>query len=72
MALPTAGRLLGIDWGEIRIGLALSDPTQLIATPLGTIVRRRGKRFPMPVLLDYVATHGPVGVVIGLAPHTRR
>jgi putative pre-16S rRNA nuclease len=66
VALPTAGRLLGIDWGEIRIGLALSDPTQLIAAPLGTIVRRRGKRFPMPILLDYVATHGPVGVVIGL------
>ena len=66
MAIPSAGRVLGIDWGEVRTGLALSDETQLIAAPLGTLVRRRGKRFPMPILLDYVATHRPVGVVVGL------
>ena len=28
-------RCLGIDYGRRRIGLALSDPTLLIATPLG-------------------------------------
>jgi putative holliday junction resolvase len=33
------GRLLGIDYGEKRIGLALSDPLQIIASPFDTIQR---------------------------------
>ena len=43
MSLPNVGRLLGLDWGEVRIGLALSDETQTLATPLETLVRRRGQ-----------------------------
>ncbi len=64
--IPPQGRVLGIDWGEIRIGLALSDELQMLASPLETLVRRRGKRFPMPRLLELVAAHAPVGVVVGL------
>jgi putative Holliday junction resolvase len=64
--IPPRGRVLGVDWGEIRIGLALSDETQTLASPLETLVRRRGKRFPMSRLLDVVAAHEPVGVVVGL------
>jgi putative Holliday junction resolvase len=66
MPLPTSGRLLGMDWGEIRIGLALSDETQTLASPLETLVRRAGKRLPMPRLLELVARHHPVGIVVGL------
>ena len=66
MPLPPAGRILAVDWGEVRIGLALSDETQTLATPLETLVRRRGKRFPMPRFLELVAAHGPSGVVVGL------
>ena len=33
-------RILGIDYGERRIGLAVSDPTHVIAQPLTTIIRR--------------------------------
>jgi putative Holliday junction resolvase len=64
--IPPHGRVLGVDWGEIRIGLALSDELQMLASPLETLVRRRGKRFPMPRLLELVAAHAPVGVVVGL------
>ena len=64
--LPPAGRLLAVDWGDVRIGLALSDESQVIATPLETLVRRPGKRFPMPRLLELVAEHTPVGIVVGL------
>lgn len=60
------GRLLAVDWGERRIGLALSDESQLLAQPLGTLVRRAGKRFPMHALLGHLDTHKVVGVVIGL------
>ena len=66
MSLPNVGRLLGLDWGEVRIGLALSDETQTLATPLETLVRRRGKRFPMARFLELVGEHQPAGVVVGL------
>jgi putative Holliday junction resolvase len=55
-----------VDWGDVRIGLALSDESQVIATPLETLVRRPGKRFPMPRFLELVAQHSPVGIVVGL------
>jgi putative Holliday junction resolvase len=58
--------VLGVDWGEVRIGLALSDETQLLASPLETLSRRVGRRFPMPRFLELIATHRPVGVVMGL------
>lgn len=64
--LPASGRLIAVDWGNVRIGLALSDETQVLASPLDTLVRRPGKRFPMPHFLALVAEHRPVGVVVGL------
>jgi putative Holliday junction resolvase len=64
--LPSSGRLLAVDWGEIRIGLALSDESQILATPLETLRRRQGKRFPMPRFLELTALHHPVGLVVGL------
>jgi putative holliday junction resolvase len=66
MSIPTTGRILGVDWGEIRIGLALSDETQTLASPLETLVRRAGKRLPMPRLLELTTLHRPVGIVVGL------
>ena len=66
MALPPAGRLIAVDWGDVRIGLAVSDESQVLASPLGTLVRRAGKRFPMARFLELVAQHHPIGVVVGL------
>jgi putative Holliday junction resolvase len=60
------GRLLGVDWGEKRIGIALSDESRSIAQPLTTLRRRTGKRFPMRDLLTLVAQHAVSGVVVGL------
>ena len=64
--LPSTGRLLAVDWGEIRIGLAMSDESQVLASPLDTLVRRAGKRLPMARLLELVAEYEPTGVVMGL------
>src|SRR5437867_4447933 len=66
MSIPPTGRILALDWREVRIGLALSDETQTHASPLETLVRRRGKRCPMPRLLELVAGRQPVGIVVGL------
>jgi putative holliday junction resolvase len=65
-SIPTTGRILAVDWGEVRIGLALSDESQILATPLETLRRRPGKRFPMPRFLELTALHEPVGLVVGL------
>lgn len=62
----TEGRLLGVDVGTKRIGLAVSDLGQTVATPLDTLTRRVGKRFPMKSLKDHVDRLEPVGIVVGL------
>lgn len=60
------GRLLGIDYGERRIGLALSDPTHTIASPLRTLWRRTGKRPPWRELRNAIDRHDVEALVIGL------
>jgi putative Holliday junction resolvase len=60
------GRWLAIDWGERRIGLALSDPSGMIATPAGVIVRRAGKRAPIAELVRRAASLEARGIVMGL------
>jgi putative holliday junction resolvase len=64
--IPTPGRIIAVDPGTKRIGLAMSDPTQILAQPLATLSRRAGQRFPMQKLKAYVDQHLPVGVLIGL------
>lgn len=66
-----SGRLLGVDWGETRIGLALSDETQTLAQPLITLTRRAGKRVPIPKLIEVAHTHAVTGVVVGLPLNER-
>ena len=61
-----SGRLLGVDWGERRIGLALSDETRTLAQPLTTLTRRTGKRFPMREFLTLLEQHAVTGIVVGL------
>jgi putative Holliday junction resolvase len=57
--------LLGIDYGPARIGLALSDPTDTIATALGT--HRTAAQGPfLEHLRDLVRRHGVTGLVLGL------
>ena len=48
-------RLMGIDYGDRRIGLAVSDPSGMIATPAGHLVRRAGKRAPVAALVRRAA-----------------
>jgi putative Holliday junction resolvase len=57
------GRRLGVDVGSVRVGVALSDPDGLIATPLVTLARADGSAAAVAAL---VAEHGAVGVVVGL------
>ena len=60
------GRLLAVDWGDKRIGLAVSDPTGIIASPAGFIVRRAGKRPPIAELVRRGTELEVEGWVVGL------
>ena len=60
------GRILAVDHGERRIGVAISDPTRLIAQPLPTIVRRRGRRPPFVVIQELIREWEVERVVVGL------
>ena len=59
-------RALGVDFGERRIGLAVSDPTGTIASPLRTVTRRRGKRPPWRAMEEAARDHDVEQVVVGL------
>ena len=58
--------MLGVDWGERRIGLAISDPRGVIASPAGFITRRAGKRPPIAKLIARARELEAAAFVIGL------
>lgn len=60
------GRLAALDYGNRRIGVALSDPTGTIAYPLTTLSRRAGKRPPWPEITALLRDNEVGEVVIGL------
>lgn len=61
-------RCLGIDYGRRRIGLALSDPTLLIASPL-VIIENRGLKKTLTQIMDIIQKHDVGQVVVGLPLH---
>jgi putative holliday junction resolvase len=64
--LPLTGRLVAIDLGEVRIGIALSDPNQVVASPAETLHVPRDQEAPtLNALVDAVARHEAVGIVVG-------
>ena len=60
------GRVLGVDAGERRIGLALSDETRLLATPLRVLVRTDGLAPVLDTLAHIVEREGVTQLVVGL------
>lgn len=58
--------MLGVDYGERRVGLAISDPTATIATPLPVLRRRMGQRPPVAAITRLARAHDAVAIVVGL------
>lgn len=67
MTIPE-GRLLGLDYGSRRIGMAISDPLGITAQPLSAIVRQ-GDEKDIGTIAAAVREHEAAGVVIGLPLH---
>ena len=61
-----AEKLLAVDWGDKRIGLAISDELGFLASPAGVITRRAGKRPPIAELMRKAEELGAQGYVFGL------
>jgi putative Holliday junction resolvase len=59
-------RILAVDWGERRVGLAVSDTRRVIASPAGFLIRRPGKRPPISKLVDKAKELGASAFVLGL------
>ncbi|MGH7128884.1 MAG: Holliday junction resolvase RuvX, partial [Planctomycetaceae bacterium] len=65
---PTTGRLLGLDYGTRRMGIAVSDAEQTLAGPLDNY-DRRGDEQDARHLRRIVSEYRIAGVVVGLPVH---
>ena len=59
-------RFLAVDYGRKRIGLAISDPLGMIASPAGFITRRESKRAPITKILARATEMEARGFLLGL------
>ena len=56
--------MLGLDLGQARIGVAISDPARLLAVPMGTV--RTGAPGDVQAIAALVRDHAVTLVVVGL------
>jgi putative Holliday junction resolvase len=66
--LPREGRLIGLDYGTVRVGVAISTPDQTIASPL-EIYQRRSLPKDATYFAELVRENRAVGLVVGLPMH---
>jgi putative holliday junction resolvase len=59
----SGGRVLGLDLGDARIGVAISDPDRRVAVPLGTVTV--GAPHDLRAIAGLVREHAVEGVVVG-------
>jgi len=68
-SLPSKGRLVGIDFGTVRIGIAISDADHRLASPYENYTRRDPEA-DSRYFAELVNTESVVGFVIGLPVHS--
>jgi putative Holliday junction resolvase len=68
-SLPRSGRLAAIDYGTVRLGVAITDPDQRLASPLENYTRR-GVAADAKWLAELSKVERIAGFVIGLPIHT--
>ena len=67
--IPPDGRILAIDPGTKRIGLAISDEKKIIATPLAAVDKTSWKKL-LSEIKAVIACYDAVAVVVGLPLNT--
>jgi putative Holliday junction resolvase len=68
-ALPRTGRLAAIDYGTVRLGVAITDPEQRLASPLENYTRRSPEA-DAQWLTQLASGERIIGFVVGLPVHT--
>lgn len=63
--MTAPGRLLGVDYGSVRIGLAISDAERRIASPLSTYTRH-GRERDARFFAELVRQEKIVQLIVGL------
>jgi putative Holliday junction resolvase len=58
-------RSLGLDIGDKRIGVALSDPDGILASPL-TVIHRRDESRDIEVIIDLISQQQVGRIIVGL------
>lgn len=66
--IPDHGRIAGIDFGTVRIGIAITDPAQSIASPYENYTRC-SQDLDAQRFLSLVEEESLVGMVVGLPLH---
>jgi putative Holliday junction resolvase len=67
MTEPEPGRVIGVDLGEVRVGVAVSDPGRRLAFPLAVLDRaKRADGGEWTALRAIIAEQGASTVVVGL------
>lgn len=66
--IPSTGRVIGIDFGTSRIGVAVTDPNQSIASPLETY-QVRNPKLDAIWFQELAKVERPAGFVVGLPLH---
>jgi putative Holliday junction resolvase len=61
-----AGRLLALDLGQVRIGVAVSDELGLLASPLAVVRRRATREQDFAEIARLVVRERAAGVLVGL------
>jgi len=67
-SLPIEGRLAGIDFGTRRVGIAVCDASQQLASPLD-VYQRRNEPEDAAYFQQLVSDQALVGLVVGLPVH---
>ena len=65
MSDKMTGRILGVDYGDVRTGLAVSDLSGTLASGIGTI-KPGGMRNTAEAVADEADSRGAAGIVVGL------
>lgn len=63
---PGPGRRIAVDVGSVRVGVALSDPSPMLASPLVTLKRDESGGTDYGQLAELVSEHEVVEVVVGM------
>lgn len=65
-SLRTTGRLLAVDWGEKKIGLAISDETQTLAKPL-KVMKAGSRAENANKIVEFAEQNNCVRIIVGVS-----